>query len=448
MNADPVKDIQAQIQLLLDSDEVVDDAQHNFTVARAYLMNKFTFLGRVISAVTPIQTKGLGPKMAYDQWWRVYYDPECWIEYTPTECSALLMEQVEHLVSRHPDRTRSMLGFAPGDKTLTDDEQAKVKKISKCQCCAISGRDGWTRDNLPLQHIRPDKIALKNGSFMPKGKSFENYYRLYPDDDEDGDDGEDGDDDGGRGRDPGGCGGQAGEWGLGPGDGSNGAQDGLNEEQQEQVRQGAAQDIKEAEKGGRLTGTGYSGWIEWADDQFAPAKVPWQTLAASAIRQERMKQGADDYTWQRPHPMSWQLGDVILPSLVSYEWKAAAVLDQSGSMTNDDCVASLSEVEGLIRMCGAKCDAYIATCGEADAIHKDLSSMKRLLAGRHSGGTDLRPAMAQALEAGCDLLVVCTDGYTPWPDKAPPVGCVILLFGAHCAPGDCPSWATVVECDD
>ena len=164
------------------------------------------------------------------------------------------------------------------------------------------------------------------------------------------------------------------------------------------------------------------------------------------IRQQKRSAGAEDFSWQRPSPLSWGMPDgIILPGMVDYEFLTGVVLDQSGSMANKDVIDSLSEVEGIIKMCNSKINAYVATDGVA-TTHKGLHSMQALTEGRTHGGTDLRPAMAQALKDNCDLLVVCTDGYTPWPSERPRVPVVVLLFGSHCSPTACPAWATVVEC--
>jgi len=458
-----LRELQEQIMLLLTSEEWEEEGRRNFMFARAFLMRKFPFTGRALSAVTPVQAKGLLALggMACDKNWRVYYDPECWLKYTKIECAAMLAHEVYgHLLGRHFQRAQAHLGYMPeAGEPLPPHLKKQAEKINRAQDLAIHGLESWIRDNIPKDSLFPEKYGL------PLGKAWEWYYANLPDDEEGGSGKDPGEDPGKNlGGQPGApskggpgkercCGGGSGAgnprpWELpepGKGQGKHDVP-GLNEQQGEQVRQGTAQDIKEAQKGGRLRGSGYGGWIAWADKQLAPAQTPWQTLAATVIRQQRIKIGADDYSWQRPSPLSWSLDGIILPSLVSFEWTASVVLDQSGSMTDDDVVESLSEVEGLVRQCGAKCNVYVATDGVNEA-HRDLSSMRTLLGKRHGGGTDLRPAIEAAAKDDCDLLVVCTDGYTPWPDKAPTVPVVVLLFGNNCGKGRVPSWATTLICD-
>ena len=35
------------------------------------------------------------------------------------------------------------------------------------------------------------------------------------------------------------------------------------------------------------------------------------------------------------------------------------------------------------------------------------------------GGTDMRVGISAALEHGANIIIVMTDGYTPWPEAAP-----------------------------
>jgi hypothetical protein len=66
------------------------------------------------------------------------------------------------------------------------------------------------------------------------------------------------------------------------------------------------------------------------------------------------------------------------------------------------------------------------------------------------GGTDMRRGIADALDdrPTPDLVVVVTDGLTPWPETRParPVVVALLDSGAGHRPAP-PAWATVVEVD-
>ena len=108
-----------------------------------------------------------------------------------------------------------------------------------------------------------------------------------------------------------------------------------------------------------------------------------------------------------------------------------------------------AEVSGLLRRVGASggrdsvrlisCDAQAY---EAQRV-LDVRAV-RLLGG---GGTDMGAGLAAAvdLRPGPDVVIVLTDGHTPWPASAP-VGCdvVVALLDAQ---GSAPDWATTVVVD-
>ena len=66
------------------------------------------------------------------------------------------------------------------------------------------------------------------------------------------------------------------------------------------------------------------------------------------------------------------------------------------------------------------------------------------------GGTDLRPGLAAATAARPrpDVVVVLTDGYTPWPSSAPPGAAVVAALLGR--PGNVlpptPVWVARIEC--
>ncbi|MFE0465160.1 VWA-like domain-containing protein [Kitasatospora sp. NPDC058965] len=71
------------------------------------------------------------------------------------------------------------------------------------------------------------------------------------------------------------------------------------------------------------------------------------------------------------------------------------------------------------------------------------------------GGTDLRTGFRTALRTRPDVIVVLTDGQTPWPGERPPCRTVVGLFPRRRAaydeddpdyvPDRPPPWARVVE---
>ena len=133
---------------------------------------------------------------------------------------------------------------------------------------------------------------------------------------------------------------------------------------------------------------------------------------------------------------------MLLPVLRSPRPKVAVVVDTSGSMSAEDLAAALREVEGVVKAVGSEialvsCDA---AAGETQRVQK--ASNARLTGG---GGTDMRVGIAAALAARQrpSVVLVLTDGWTPWPDKELPVPLVIGMTRKH----ECsrPAWARVVD---
>ena len=102
----------------------------------------------------------------------------------------------------------------------------------------------------------------------------------------------------------------------------------------------------------------------------------------------------------------------------------------------------LAESEGILRAVGAARDqVHVLSCDAAVHTVQQVTSARQitLLGG---GGTDIGAGIeaCQDLHPRPGVVVVLTDGYTPWPSE-PPSGMafVIALLGDGPAPP--PSWA-------
>jgi len=65
------------------------------------------------------------------------------------------------------------------------------------------------------------------------------------------------------------------------------------------------------------------------------------------------------------------------------------------------------------------------------------------------GGTDMRIGMDKAMSSKekPHLLIILTDGFTPWPSDAPKAKVIIALIGSSIDVSSCPSYAKVVKVD-
>lgn len=237
------------------------------------------------------------------------------------------------------------------------------------------------------------------------------------------------------------------EWELGA-DGAHG----LSEQQRDAVRFRVAQGIT-----GR-PGTAPDGWRRWAEEAFHPPQ-PWRELLGAAVRSAVSAPGAgEDYIYGRPSRRSASLPGIVLPSLRRRPPRVCVVIDTSGSVSDAELGSALLEVAAISRAVGGRRDLVtVVPCDAAAQFAHPLCRAEGIpLVG--GGGTDLRTGFAKALRGRPDVVVVLTDGQTPWPESRPPCRTVVGLFprlhedGASYDEGDPdyvpdtpPDWARVVE---
>jgi predicted metal-dependent peptidase len=124
----------------------------------------------------------------------------------------------------------------------------------------------------------------------------------------------------------------------------------------------------------------------------------------------------------------------------------AAVVDTSGSMGQPELDAALAEVTGVIRAAGIgprgslvlACDAAVGAVTHVRRVNE-----VRLVGG---GGTDMRVGIAagESAHPHPDVVVVLTDGYTPWPEDPTRARLVVAVRGEQAAAEHVPYWATTV----
>ena len=127
--------------------------------------------------------------------------------------------------------------------------------------------------------------------------------------------------------------------------------------------------------------------------------------------------------------------------------RVASVVDTSGSVDDEQLAAAWTEVHGCLRRLGARRDLLSVYAADVN-LHKlsGLPSKQVELLG--GGGTDMGAAVETILGTPPkpDLIVVITDGFTPWPAKRPvrPV-IVVLLPTTWGSPEPPPAWAKVIR---
>ncbi|MFF8536236.1 VWA-like domain-containing protein [Streptomyces sp. NPDC015532] len=393
--------------------------------ARLHAARARPYLATALFALHTVASRRV-PTMAVDRHWRCYVSPG-FVDRTPVEdLAGVWVHEVSHLLRDHHGRSER---FARRHGLTGPAERLRMNIAADCEI---------NDDAFGTGLVRPEGAVMPQLLNLPPGELMEDYlrqFRLGPRTEAmawlDCGSGADG-----RER----------EWDLGP-DGAHG----LSAQERDAVRFRVAQGIK------ARPGKSPAGWERWAEDAFHPPQ-PWRELLGAAVRSAASGPGAgEDYTYGRPARRSASVPGAVLPSLRRRPPRVSVVIDTSGSVSDAELGSALLEVSAISRAVGGRRDLVtVVSCDAAAGVAHPLCRAEGipLLGG---GGTDLRSGFTAALRARPrpDVVVVLTDGQTPWPESRPPCRTVVGLFprgGGSCdeddpdyVPDAPPAWARVVE---
>ncbi|GAA2986863.1 VWA-like domain-containing protein [Streptosporangium longisporum] len=186
------------------------------------------------------------------------------------------------------------------------------------------------------------------------------------------------------------------------------------------------------------------GWRRWAEERLRPT-VDWRALLGSLIRRGvSSAAGRVDFDRRRPSRRAGATPGIVMPAMVSPAPSVAVVVDTSGSILRPVLDGLVAEITGILnRAAGPRRRIRVICC---DLVAHPAQEIRRagdmVLTG--GGGTDMRAgiAAAVALRPRPDLVIVMTDGLTPWPERRPPAQVVVCLVGED---GHAPAWAATVR---
>ncbi|MFN8020850.1 MAG: VWA-like domain-containing protein [Acidimicrobiales bacterium] len=391
------------------------DDERRLAAARLLAAERQPFLAVALYALTAIPSPGLGT-FGVDERWRLYIDPETLQGWSVEEVAGVLLHEVGHLVRDHAGRARRLfvdhttqrIWNIAGDAEMNDDLR----------------RDGVT---LPKDGVLPSKLGLR------AGRAAEYYYRELlhrtrsdlPEAD--------------CGEGAHGVSDEFGHRGTGGAGVHSALPPGVEPVEADLIRRQVAVAI------GRQAGTVPGGWSRWASGFLAP-QVDWRrqlrTLVGASLT--RTVPGRTDFTYSRPSRR--RIPNVVLPALVTGVPTVAVVIDTSASVEDQLLERAWSETVSIIRSYGVRREQVAVWAADTVARRVDLRRTGKVeLVG--GGGTDMAAAIERAgsVRNRPDLIVVLTDGETPWPLKAPAVEVVVGLLApeAHVFSA-VPSWATAV----
>ncbi|MEU6753216.1 VWA-like domain-containing protein [Spirillospora sp. NPDC046719] len=349
------------------------------------------------------------PTMGVDRHWRCYVSP-AFVDATPVEeLAGVWIHEAAHLLRDHHGRA----------SRLPAADQRDRGRVNIAQDCEIN--DDLLADGLPLPagRVHPGDFGL------PEGRMFEEYLAGVPPQPH---------------HDCGsGAHGVPAPWELD----AAGAPS-VRATEAEALRRATAEAMRAHQ---RARGHLPAGWRRWADQVLEPV-VDWRRVLAGAVREAvAWAGGAVDYTYRRPSRRTPALRGAVLPSLRRPVPRVAIVIDTSGSMGDDELAAALAEVNGVLREVGVRGDRVSVLACDADvhAVSRVTSAEQVELGG--GGGTDMRVGIARALAQRDrpQVVIVLTDGYTPWPAESPSCRLIAALVGDG-AP-DPPRWVETIRID-
>ncbi|MET7643519.1 VWA-like domain-containing protein [Streptomyces sp. NPDC005426] len=366
------------------------------------------YLASALYALSVVESDGV-PTMGVDRHWRCYVSP-AFVAATPVaELAGVWVHEVAHLLRDHHGRAGRLPAAGQRDH----------HRVNVAQDCEIN--DDLVADGLalPAGRVEPRLFGL------PVGQLFETYLPQLP-----------------PSPPPHDCGSgahaQPVPWEL---PGAEGPAR-LGRVEAEALRRHTAEAMRAHL---RSRGSLPAGWQRWADEIMEPT-VDWRQVLAGAVREAAAwASGAVDYTYLRPSRRSAALRGVVLPSLRRPLPRVAVVVDTSGSMGEAELAAALGEVTGVLREVGIRGNRVTVLACDADvhAVSRVTAAADITLTG--GGGTDMRVGIAAALAAPARprIVIVLTDGFTPWPDESPSCRLVAALVGGD--PPQPPPWVESVR---
>lgn len=382
--------------------------RQRLAAARLWAASRFPYLASALFAarLLAVDRPGL---IAVDESWRVFIDPRLVQAWPAEQLGSVLVHHVGHLLRDHAARARA-LGVRREDRgrwTLAADAEIND--------------DLGPGLSFPSEPVLPSSLGCEAGRFA------EEYFREI----------------GGRTEEcdcGGGCDGAP-----RPYEQDVAGQAGISRDSANLLRCQVASQILESCRG-LQPGAVPLGLRRWAEELLG-VRVDWRRVLAAEIRRGvAAVAGAVDYSYRRPSRRAFVLPDVVMPTMLRPVPEVAVVVDTSGSMGEALLGQALAQVEALLRTLGLAqrrlpvlpCDASV------HAVRRVTSARQVELLG--GGGTNMGEGIAAArrLRPAPSVVVVLTDGFTPWPAAAPRGLRVVVGLLREGGPQP-PGWARVVR---
>ena len=418
---------------LLKVDDLPADSRRTWAAARIWAARQAPYLATALPALSPVvvDQSDEPPSRRFDlrafpadERWHVYVDAGVIADVAVEELGFWLLHQTAHLLRDHANRfldSGAGTDYRPptGGRTA---EQARWNMAADAEIDDDLRAGPIDADRLPDRAITPAALGL------PENWLAEQYHQALSSGDVTTEAASSDAADCGSG-----CDGCSRPWDC--------QKPGLSELERKLLGREVAHRIREHS---RSRGDMPAGWQRWADEVLEPT-VDWRRALASAVRRGvASTSGRVDFTYRRPSRRASVAPQFVLPSLRQPLPNIAIVIDTSGSMSDQMLGQALGEVGGVLRSVGVGRRQLRVVCCDAEAYEAQrvLDAGDVRLSG--GGGTNMGAGLeaANALRPRPDIVIVFTDGHTPWPPRQPAATKVIVALMDPA--GTVPAWATAV----
>lgn len=178
-------------------------------------------------------------------------------------------------------------------------------------------------------------------------------------------------------------------------------------------------EVESAIRQGQMLAGKTGGDTPRAFKELTTPTVDWEEQTRQFMTEQAV--GKELSTWRKPN-RRWLQYDEIMPSTFSERLRSVAVVyDTSGSIDAELLSVFSSELVSICNVCRPE-QIHLIVCDAKVHSHDvygeyDYEKIKQRRDFRGGGGTDMRCALDYINQNGIDpqVVVVLTDGYTPWP---------------------------------
>lgn len=424
------------------------------TAFRIMAFKFFPYLSSYVYALQPVERRGMGT-MAIDKYGRLYYDPEFCEKQTMEGGAYVVIHEAMHLILRHCHRIERVLGPKPSPQDMYDMNIAADLVVWQ----AMEGvAKHMPQGGVNLPEARQKYPGVQPNMTMEEYFSVIKRHRQEPpkQPEPQGGQGQDQDQDkgekGGLPGDPGGDAkpeGQKDEPGQGTGDKGDGEQEIITDGwepvgggsaadgqprdyeeapdpnweafQEDELLERVEQKIEEFEDNPQLrhgcaAGPHVPDCLKVAiKEKLRPTPDPWSRLAAAVGMAASKPVGMPDSTYRKFSRRQSAMPEVRLKGVHKLTPKAAVVLDTSGSMCCGETQAkALNVIAQGLRAVGQ----FPVVAGDTRARSSKTVQHLKQVTWDGGGGTDMTIVLEAAdKKYKPDVIVLVTDGYTPWPSQ-------------------------------